>query len=77
MKFITAAGALTLAIILMYVILVVAGRVAFDIARGFELAVALLALDVAQDAEERGDELLSVAAAVVAMAFALLPLATP
>jgi len=66
-----------LAIILMYVILVVAGRVAFDIARGFELAVALLALDVAQDAEERGDELLSVAAAVVAMAFALLPLATP
>ena len=73
MKIITAAGALTLAIILMYVILVVAGRVAFDIARGFELAVALLALDVAQDAEGRGDELLSVAAAVVAMVFALLP----
>jgi len=75
MKIVTVAGVLTVVVVLMFFILVVAGRVAFDVVKGFEVAVALLTLDVAQDAEEGGDEVLSTAAAVVATIFALLPLA--
>ena len=76
MKIVTAAGALAVVAVLVFFILVVAGKAAFDVVKGFEVAVALLTLDVAQDAEERGDEVLSAVAAVVAAIFALLPLAT-
>jgi hypothetical protein len=76
MKIVTAAGVLTVVVVLMFFILVMAGRAAFDVVKGFEVAVALLTLDVAQDAERRGDELLSTVAAIVAMLFALFPLAT-
>jgi len=74
MKVVSIAGLVVAVAILISLILAAAGRVELTVTRGIEYIVSLLLLDAAQDADERGDEILSSTASLAALLAALLPL---
>jgi hypothetical protein len=74
MKVATVAGLVVVVLIMLFLMYAVAGRVQLTIERGIEYVVALLLLDAAQDADQRGDDVLSAAAALAAVFAAVLPL---
>jgi len=74
MKAVSVAGLVVAVAILLSLMLAAAGRVELTVTRGIEYIVSLLLLDAAQDADERGDEILSATASLAAVVAALLPL---
>jgi uncharacterized membrane protein YcaP (DUF421 family) len=74
MKFVTMAGFVVVVLILLSLAMVAAGRVEFTELHGFEYIIAMLLLDAAQDAAQRGDEALSGTASLGAVFTALLTL---
>jgi uncharacterized membrane protein YcaP (DUF421 family) len=70
MKVVSLAGLVAVVLIQLSLILFVTGRIELTVARGFEYVTALLLLNAAQNAAQRGDEELvsfaSVASVVVA-----------
>ena len=74
MKVATVAGIVVVVLIMLSLMYAVVGRTQLTVERGIEYVVALLLLDAAQDADERGDDVLSAAAALAAVFAALLPL---
>jgi len=74
MKVVSIAGLVVALVVLLSLVMAAAGRVQLTVERGIEYVVALLLLDAAQDADERGDEVLSAVAALAAVFAALLPL---
>jgi uncharacterized membrane protein YcaP (DUF421 family) len=68
------AGLVVVVLILLSLAMVAAGRAEFTELRGFAYIIAMLLLDAAQDAAQRGDEALSGAASLGAIFTALLTL---
>jgi len=74
MKVVSIAGLIVVALVLLSLVLAAAERIEFTLARGFGYIIALLLLDVAQDANKRGDEALSAFASVASIIVAALTL---
>jgi len=74
MKVVSIAGLVVVLVVLLSLVMAAAGRVQLTVERGVEYVVALLLLDAAQDADERGDEVLSAVASLAAVFTAFLPL---
>jgi len=74
MKTATLAGVVVALLVLAFLFAAHAGYKSLDLLRGAELVAALLVLDAAQDAAQRGDEVLAEAASFVAVIIAVLPL---
>ena len=74
MRTVTLAGIVVLALVLVQLIAAQSGYIKFDTVKGAELVIALLLLDAAQDAADRGDEVLMEAASFIAVIVAILPL---
>jgi hypothetical protein len=74
MKVATVTGIVVVVLIMLSLMYALAGRMELTVTRGIEYVVALLLLDAAQDADDRGDDVLSAAAALAAVFAAVLPL---
>jgi chromate transport protein ChrA len=74
MKTATLAGVVVVLLVLALLVAAHAGYKTLDLLRGVELIASLLVLDAAQDAAERGDEVLAEAASFIAVIIAVLPL---
>jgi len=74
MKLVTVAGALAVLLLVVELALVVMHNMSLDVTKCTAMIVSLLFLDAAQDADDRGDDALSLFASIAAVFAALIVL---